>query len=137
MQTHRHTCVVCGVNLRCNDAHCKYPDVETTPNCGTHTAKQEMRPVFTAIVRRAIRERVVDLGQLSHGEKLALNRAVRRGILSKGRGGPFPILKTVYAHPGFDFKRDREEDEADLRRAHMIDLSRGTAHHFPWVAFKS
>jgi hypothetical protein len=28
--------------------------------------------------------------------------------LSKGRGGPFPNLKTVYAHPGFDFTGDRE-----------------------------
>lgn len=80
--------------------------------------------------------RVVALGQLSHQEKLQLERAVRNGVLSKGRGGPFPKLKTVYAAVGFDFARDREADEAELRRAAMIDIARGVNKFFPWVQFE-
>lgn len=137
MTTHRHTCTVCGVNLQCNNNQCPAPDSETTSNCGIHSAHEELHPVFTAIVRRALASRVVCLGQLSHRERLSLERAVRRGILVKGQGGPFPKIKSAYAAPGFDFAADREADEADLRRAHMIDLARGTDRFFPWVPFQA
>jgi hypothetical protein len=60
------------------------------------------------IVKRALVETVVDIGQLSRSDLYQLNKYVKRGWLSKGRGGPFPNLKTVYAHPGFDFTGDRE-----------------------------
>lgn len=60
------------------------------------------------IVKRAMVETVVDIGQLSNSEKYQLNQAVRRGWLSRGKGGPFPVLKTVYACPGFDFAASRE-----------------------------
>lgn len=84
-----------------------------------------MKPILTPIVKRALACSICDLGQFSHEEMLQLNRAVRHGFLSKGKGGPFPILK-----------RNREEDEADLRRAHMMDLARGTDKFFPWVPFQ-
>lgn len=60
------------------------------------------------IVKRALTETVVNIGQLSDGEIGTLNKYVKRGWLSKGKGGPFPAIKTVYAHPGFDFAADRE-----------------------------
>lgn len=66
------------------------------------------------IVKRALVETVCDIGQLSDCEIRTLNKYVKRGWLSKGKGGPFPILKTIYAHPGFDFaaNRQREVDAA-------------------------
>lgn len=91
---------------------------------------------FTEIVQRALVHTITNMGQLSHAEKLQLEYAVRHGWLSKGKGGPFPILKTVYACPGFDFAADREAHQAELRRAQMIDIARGTDKFFPWVKFK-
>lgn len=60
------------------------------------------------IVKRALVETVTNVGQLSPQEQRALNAYVKRGWLSKGQGGPFPRLKTVYAHPGYDFAAWRE-----------------------------
>lgn len=60
------------------------------------------------IVRRAMAETVCDVGQLSKSESYQLNKYVRKGWLSKGKAGPFPKLKTVYAVPGFDFATSRE-----------------------------
>jgi hypothetical protein len=60
------------------------------------------------IVRRALVETVTDIGQLSKSDLYQLNKYVRRGWLSRGRGGPYPVLKTVYAHPGYDFAASRE-----------------------------
>lgn len=60
------------------------------------------------IVKRALVETVVNIGQLSDSEVRTLNKYVKRGWLSRGKGGPFPKVKTVYAHPGFDFTADRE-----------------------------
>lgn len=59
------------------------------------------------IVKRALVYTVTNIGQLSKDELRTLDRAVRRGWLSKGKGGPCPIPKTVWAHPGFDFAADR------------------------------
>ena len=63
---------------------------------------------FHPIVERALVETVVNIGQLSREDCQELDKAVRKGWLSKGRGGPYPILKTVYAVPGFDFEADRQ-----------------------------
>jgi hypothetical protein len=60
------------------------------------------------IVKRALVETVTDIGQLSKSDLYTLNKYVKRGWLSRGKGGPYPILKTVYAHPGFDFTADRD-----------------------------
>ncbi len=61
------------------------------------------------IVGWALVHTVVDLGQLSKLDKKILNRYVKKGWLAKGRGGPFPALKTVYAHPDYDFALHRQE----------------------------
>src|SRR5690349_6101048 len=66
-----------------------------------------MSTELPAIVKRALVETVTDIGQLTAAEKYQLNKYVKRGWLSRGKGGPFPILKTVYAHPGFDFAASR------------------------------
>ena len=63
---------------------------------------------LTPIIKRALVDTVTDIGQLSESEKRELNRAVKRGWLSKGKAGPFPRLKTVYACPAFDFAASRE-----------------------------
>jgi hypothetical protein len=102
-----------------------------------HTPTPKPRkPVLTPIVIRALTETVTDIGQLSRIELRELAYAVKYGVLAKGKGGPYPILKMVYAPSGFDFVVDRESQIADLRRAHMRDLARGTAKFFPWVAFQ-
>jgi len=60
------------------------------------------------IVKRALVDTVTDIGQLTPTERRTLARYVKRGWLSKGKGGPYPRLKTVYACPGFDFDASRE-----------------------------
>lgn len=92
---------------------------------------------FSAIVKRALTQTVTNIGQLSHQEQLDLEYAVRHGWLSKGKGGPFPILKTVYAHPGFGFASDRERSIAEMMACHALDVACGVAHHFPMVAFEA
>jgi hypothetical protein len=64
---------------------------------------------LTLIIKRALVETVTDIGQLSKEELRDLNNAVKRGWLSKGKAGPFPMLKTVYAVPGFDFAQSRKD----------------------------
>lgn len=59
------------------------------------------------IVRRALVDTVVDIGQLSVREKRTLKAYVKRGWLDQGQGGPFPKIKTVYAHKDYDFTRHR------------------------------
>lgn len=73
------------------------------------------------IVKRAMIETVTDLGQLSKPEIYQLNKYVKRGWLSKGKGGPFPILKTVYACPGFDFEASRQRYVDEAVAAHEIE----------------
>lgn len=64
--------------------------------------------MLTEIVKYAMVNTVVNIGQLTPQQKRELEAAVKKGYLSKGKGGPFPAIKTVYAHPGFDFVADRE-----------------------------
>lgn len=95
------------------------------------------KEVLTNIVKRALVETITDIGQLSRSQLNELEYAVKYGVLSKGKGGPFPILKTVYAFSGFDFAADRENLEAEMRRAHMRDIARGADKFFPWVPFQA
>ena len=76
---------------------------------------------FSLIVKRALLESVTDIGQLSEGQLRDLRNAVNRGLLCKGKGGPFPILKTVYAKPGFDFSAQRAGYIAEMELARAID----------------
>ena len=74
------------------------------------------------IVQRALTEgHVTDLGQLTDEEKKALNAAVRTGVLKEGKGGGFPVLKTVYAHPAFDIEGHHAAELAHLDRAAAMD----------------
>lgn len=84
------------------------------------------------IVQRALVETVVDIGQLSKSEIYQLNKYVRRGWLSKGKAGPYPALKTVYAVPGFDFaaSRDAYVEEA-LRLADIEKRLRANGYFDP------
>jgi hypothetical protein len=61
-----------------------------------------------AIVERALTEPVTDVGQLTRAERAALRGYVRCGCLARGQGGPYPLLKTVYAVPGYDFVGERQ-----------------------------
>ena len=60
------------------------------------------------IVRQALTESITDIGQLSLEDKRTLNKYVKKGFLVKGKGGPFPKLKTVYAYPSYDFIKWRQ-----------------------------
>jgi hypothetical protein len=79
-----------------------------------------MKKVITPIVARALAETVLNVGQLSHTETLELKRAVRHGVLVKGRGGPYPNLKTVFAAPGYDFAAEREKEIAFSMLLHTL-----------------
>jgi hypothetical protein len=59
------------------------------------------------LIQRAIAKSITDIGQLSKEEKRLLNKYVRNGTLVKGKGGPFPIPKMVYAAPGYNFQEER------------------------------
>ena len=72
--------------------------------------------MYPEIVRRALVHTVTDIGQLTPADKRTLEAHVKRGVLSKGKGGPFPTPKTVYAHPGFDFDSDRTEQINQILR---------------------
>lgn len=77
------------------------------------------------IIKRALVETVTNIGQISHQDRLDLEYAVRKGWLSKGKGGPYPMLKTVYAHPGFNFEASRDVFIAEMMAWHALDVARG------------
>jgi hypothetical protein len=60
------------------------------------------------IVERALDQTVTDIGQLTPEEQRELSKTVKNGLLSKGKGVPYPLLKTVYARRGFDFAAARQ-----------------------------
>src|ERR1700692_1265581 len=66
-------------------------------------------PILTEIVKRALTQTVCDIGQLSDVENRQLERAVKLGLLDKGKAGPYPAIKTVYACHGFNFEAARED----------------------------
>lgn len=61
---------------------------------------------------------VVDIGQIPDKQKAALKRAVRRGEIAAGKGGPFPKIKTCYGPLGSDFAGKRT---MDVRRMLALD----------------
>lgn len=83
------------------------------------------------IVKRALVETVTDIGQLSKSDKYQLNKYVKRGWLSRGQGGPFPKLKAVYAHPGFDFAVDRQRHVAYAMAIHEYEKRTQTGPYHP------
>lgn len=84
------------------------------------------RPLeMTPRIKQALVEGLCSIGQLSDQEKRELDRAVRKGWLSKGKGGPYPILKTMWARPGFDFAGDRKHEIDYMMYLHSLDVQRG------------
>jgi hypothetical protein len=67
------------------------------------------------IVKRAMVDTITSIGQLSKSEINTLNTYVKKGWLSKGKGGAYPMAKTVYACPTFDF--------AASRKAHLEEIA--------------
>jgi hypothetical protein len=74
--------------------------------------KNDTGKYLTDKVKEALVKPIVSIGQLSDKDVRELNLAVKYGILDKGTGGPYPKLKTVYAHAGFDFQKNRQENVA-------------------------
>lgn len=72
-------------------------------------------------VDRAKESRITNIGQLKPADVKALDAAVKRGELVKGKGGQFGNIKTVYAKPGFDFEADRAEGLKEFKKAAAMD----------------
>ncbi len=64
---------------------------------------------YSEIIHRALNTSITDIGQLTKKELRDLNKAVKKDILTKGRGGIFPIPKTVYAKKGYDIAGARKQ----------------------------
>lgn len=64
--------------------------------------------MFPEIIQQVMCCPITNIGQLSTENVKILNLYVKKGILSKGKGGGYPTLKTVYAYPEFDFNLDRK-----------------------------
>lgn len=79
--------------------------------------------MLSEIIKRALVYSVTDIGQLTAQDKRDLQRAVKRGWLSKGIGGPFPKLKVVYARLGYDFQGERERAYREI----MLCIRAGTS----------
>jgi hypothetical protein len=77
------------------------------------------------IVKRAMVNTVTDIGQLSKEEIKILNKYVKLGYLSKGKGGWFPVIKTVWACPNFDFEKQRNDAIEELYKIIKLDLKKG------------
>jgi|CZKM01.1.fsa_nt_gi hypothetical protein len=77
---------------------------------------------YPPIVQRALKDgHVTDLGQLTDAEAEALKAAVKNGVLKKGKGGGYPVPKTVYAHPEFNIEGHHAAELAKLHRAAAMD----------------
>lgn len=62
-----------------------------------------------AIVARAMVNTITNVGQLAGEDVKILDKYVKLGYLSKGKGGCYPVIKTVWACPGFDFTKQRSD----------------------------
>ena len=72
---------------------------------------------------------ITDMGHLTKEDKKALEKAVKAGILDKGKG-LFPKFRhTVYALKGHDFEADRREEIEYFNKLARLDtlasLARG------------
>ena len=67
----------------------------------------------------------ITVGDMIQAQKRLLDRAVKKGDLSKSReAGPFPKPKTCYAAPGYDFQRSREAHIEEMRRLAAVPPGR-------------
>jgi hypothetical protein len=81
------------------------------------------------IVKRAMVHTITDIGQLSKDDLHTLNAYVKKGWLSKGKGGAYPMPKTVYACPTFDFAASRKAHMEELTRIISLDNARLSRHY--------
>jgi hypothetical protein len=82
------------------------------------------QPTTEDFINYALRHPLSDIGQLDRPTRAALNRLVKKGVLSKGKGGPYIIEKTVYAPAGFDFAANRRAHIEHLKRLSELDRAR-------------
>jgi hypothetical protein len=68
------------------------------------------RSLVSSIVINAHISPLTDIGQFTKAQKKELNAAVKAGILKKGKGGPYPKIKTVYAAPGINLAKHRRQE---------------------------
>lgn len=80
------------------------------------------------IVKRAMVDTITSIGQLSKSDINTLNSYVKKGWLSKGKGGPFPMPKTVYACAGFNFEASRKAHLNEI--ACLISLDNAALAHY-------
>ena len=76
------------------------------------------------IVQRAMVDTVTDIGQLTTEDIKVLNKYVKLRYLSKGKGGHFPAIKTVWACPTFDFQKQRNDAIAWMTKLAELDKTR-------------
>jgi hypothetical protein len=94
----------------------EHPDADKSKH---KVEKKEHHPVVQRALGRE--QHVVNIGQLSSDEKNALEKAVKDGILKKGKGGGFPVLKTVYSHPDYDIEGEHRKSIEELKNAQKMD----------------
>ena len=73
------------------------------------------------LVKLAMLDTITNIGQLSTEDIKVLDKYVRMGYLSKGEGGCFPVIKTVWGCPGFDFQKQMDNALAKWNRIAEID----------------
>ena len=89
-----------------------------------HGSEKRGESGFHPIVKRTLVEgSVTNIGQFSSEEHKALEKAVKDGYLKKGKGGGFPVLKTVYANPGFDIENDHQASIDNLHKISEMEKS--------------
>lgn len=69
--------------------------------------KRFLQCFYNKAVNRALQEPLVDIGHIDKEDLKELKYAVNINLLDKGKGGGYPVIKTVYAKKGFDFEADR------------------------------
>ncbi len=75
---------------------------------------------------------IEDIGQFTDADRKFLNKAAKMGAISKGKGGEFPIIKTVYAPNGFDFEAHRA---AVLNKVRIMSGMEYITHRFDYSQF--
>ncbi len=75
---------------------------------------------------------VTDIGQIGNKDLSMLNKAVKAGAISKGKGGEYPAIKTVYAPKGFDFVRHRQAVIDLLKDAESGKISKMDYITYKW-----
>jgi len=108
-----------GMEFPSQDALDKYLKEHPDADRGKHkVVKTKEDGGHHPVVQRALKDKnVVDVGQLSKEDRAALEKAVKDGVLKKGKGGGYPNLKTVYAHPDYDIEGEHKKRVEELEKS--------------------